>query len=147
MLSWVCHDFRDAVVFERWMGEITMETESSETLSSFACNGNDSVRGMMQNFFDHLSSLKTLWWVFLQTAKVSDAWIKGLSCLLHYQKPPEDRLLEIPIQTGNKHPCFPNTGTKHLIRGSGSLSSAVSFTWPLRPRTHWCPCFHESSLG
>lgn len=37
-----------------------METESFETLPSFTCKESDSVSGLIQNFFDHLSLLKIL---------------------------------------------------------------------------------------
>lgn len=45
---------------ERWMRDLILGAESFETLPSFTCNENDSGSGVIQNFFDHLSSLKTL---------------------------------------------------------------------------------------
>ena len=146
MLSCVCHDVRDEVVFQGRMGEITMDTESSETLL-------------------HFHAMKMTAWVawcrisliiFLHWKHFDDYFLRWQKHLMH-----ESEVFSVCSITENhlkihfsKFPpkqetntVLPKQGTKQPIQGSGSRSSMITFTWPRRPWTCWCPHFHESSLG
>lgn len=146
-----CFDVLDKtsviVEAECWMRDLILGTESFKTLPSLTCSETDSVSGIIQNFFDHLSLLKILWWVFPWKVWISDVEIKYPFCLLYLKKKPlEDTLLKFPKQQNKYQTINPKT-----LKGNSCNMLDPHLQWlPLHklPKSgpSCCHCFHALSL-